>query len=277
MNDPSTLLEIPTLYLFNKRIYRFVLKRYIHSLGSSLSADQRNQLLDRRRRLEVRILSYEQKVSALMHIDDHTQWLDQDVNTAPIDPELSDNSSDFNLDGSFTPERDQIMLPSSLAPGEIERLSIQPIAIVECELRKGQVTDALEGLRLALVEKSMCFRNEVRNADSQRTTQRSWANVHKIDSEAQKHRYHYEQSREALNRICSDADYLGTLHHITDDDMKLAGDLTDERRFGQRSDTLAWFWQMGYGLDQSGPRMKECKFQHVVHDFVELNSWQFTG
>ena len=119
MNDPSMLLDNSILYSFNKKIYRFVLKRYIRSLGSSLSAPQRNELLDRRRRLEVRIVSYKQKISALMHINDNTQWLDQDDNTAPIDPKLSDNSSDFNLDGSFTPERDQIMLPSSLAPGEI--------------------------------------------------------------------------------------------------------------------------------------------------------------
>ena len=109
------------------------------------------------------------------------------------------------------------------------------------------MTDALEGLCLALVEKSLCFRN----VDSQWTTQRSWANVHKMDSEAQRHRYLYEQARGALNWICSDADYLATLHNITDDDMKLAGDLTDEQRFGQRLDTLAWFWRMGYGLDQS--------------------------
>ena len=88
--------------------------------------------------------------------------------------------------------------------------------------------DALEGLHLALVEKSLCFRNEVRNADSQRTTQCSWANVHKMDSEAQRHHYLYEKARGALNQICSNADYLATLHNITNDDMKLAGDLTDD-------------------------------------------------
>ncbi|KIM73065.1 hypothetical protein PILCRDRAFT_15550 [Piloderma croceum F 1598] len=42
--------------------------------------------------------------------------------------------------------------------------------VMEAELRKAQVTDALKGLRLALGEKSPCFRMEVRNADTQRTT-----------------------------------------------------------------------------------------------------------
>ena len=62
------------------------------------------------------------------------------------------------------------MLPSALAPGKIDRLSLNPIAMIEAELRKGQVTDALEGLRLALGEKSLRFQTEVRNANSQRTT-----------------------------------------------------------------------------------------------------------
>jgi hypothetical protein len=57
-----------------------------------------------------------------------------------------------------------------LAPGEIEHLSLNTIAVMEAELRKAQVTDALKGLRLALGEKSPCFRMEVRNADTQRTT-----------------------------------------------------------------------------------------------------------
>jgi len=60
-------------------------------------------------------------------------------------------------DGWFTPEMEQITLPSALAPGEINRLSLQPIALIEAKLRKGQVTDSLEGLQLALGEKSLCF------------------------------------------------------------------------------------------------------------------------
>jgi len=57
-----------------------------------------------------------------------------------------------------------------LAVGEIEHQLLKSIATIEAELRKGQVLDALEGLRLALGEKSLHFRTEVRNANSQRTT-----------------------------------------------------------------------------------------------------------
>jgi hypothetical protein len=60
-------------------------------------------------------------------------------------------------DGWFTLEMDRITLPSALAPGEINDLSLKSIAKIEAELWKGQVADALEGLQLALGEKSLCF------------------------------------------------------------------------------------------------------------------------
>jgi hypothetical protein len=56
--------------------------------------------------------------------------------------------------------------------------------MIEFKLHKGQVTDALEGLCLALGEKSLHFRTEVHNANSQRTTHRAWDNVHKFDVDA---------------------------------------------------------------------------------------------
>jgi hypothetical protein len=57
-----------------------------------------------------------------------------------------------------------------LAPGEIEQLLLKSIVGIKAELHKGQVMDALEGLCLALGEKSLCFQTEVCNADSQQTT-----------------------------------------------------------------------------------------------------------
>ena len=131
------------------------------------------------------------------------------------------------------------MLPSALAPGEVARLLMEGVAKVEAKLRKGQINDSLDGLHLALGEKSLCFRTDVRNANSQRTTQRAWDNIHKFDTEARKHR------------------------DITEDDMKMAGDITEEHRVGQRSDTLAWFWRHSAnreGDNMSGPHMHECEW-----------------
>ena len=137
-----------------------LLQRHVTSLGNTYSVAQKNELLDRQRKLEVRITTYEHRMSMIMKLDDDTQWSRQGGKTQDMDPEPGDVSDDilkFYPDGWFTPEREQITLPSKLAPGEIDRLSLKQIATIEFELRKGQVTDAIHGLRLALGEKSLCF------------------------------------------------------------------------------------------------------------------------
>ncbi|KAI0245106.1 hypothetical protein BJV78DRAFT_1289105 [Lactifluus subvellereus] len=147
-----------------------LLQRYATSLGSACSVAQRNELLERQRKLESQITAYEQRMANIIRPDDDTKWLAQDPQIVDFDSDASDDALELNPDGWFTPEHDRMSLPSALAPGEIERLSLESIAMIEAELHKGQVTEALEGLRLALGEKSLCFRTEVRNADSQRTT-----------------------------------------------------------------------------------------------------------
>ena len=237
-----------------------LLQRHVTSLGSTCSVAQKNELLDRRHKLEARITTYKNRISVIIKLDDDTQWSISD-----IDPHVAESSDDLlehDSDEWLIPERERITLPSALAAGEIEQLSLESIAIIEAELRKGQVTDSLEGLRLALGEKSLCFRTQVHNANSQRTTHRAWDNVHRFDAEAQKCWATYRKAQGALQRLSIDPEYVATLHDITDDDLKVAGDLTDERRFGQRSDTLPWFWRFGDAVDSGGLRMQECTYFH---------------
>ena len=206
-----------------------------------------------------------------MKLDDDVEW-SAHAGTVPdvlAYPETTDDDpSDDYPDGSFTPETERLTLPSSLAFGEIDRLSLQPVATIEIELRKGQINDSLESLRLALGEKSLCFRAEVRNADSQRTSQRAWDNVHKFDADARKHRNLYLHARSALRRLPVDHTYLDTLKDITEADMKMSADVTEENRFGQRSDVLAWFWRQGPNVEEEAVpsvRMQECKFNFYVY------------
>ena len=254
-----------------------LLKRHVASLSAGCSVAQKNDLLDRRRKLEARISAYEHRISDIMKLDDETLWSTEVGKHREIDSELADASDDVLArypEGWFTPERENITLPSALAPGEIERQSLQSIALIEAELRKGQVSDALEGLRLALGEKSLCFRAEVRNANSQRTTNRAWDRVHRFDANARRYRSAYQYARNALRRLQIDPEYMSTLHDITDDDMKVAGDLTDERRFGQRSDTLPWFWRIGNADCSDGsdsPRMQECTSDYILPSCLPTN------
>ena len=206
-------------------------------------------------------------MSVLMKLNDDTQWLEQISDIDPQSAEASDNMLELHPNGWFTPEQEWITLPSLLAPGEIKHLSLNSIAMMEAELHKAQVTDALEGLHLALGEKSPCFCTEVRNASSQRTTHRAWDNVHKLDREAKRCCTTYRHARTALECLSVNPEYLATLHNITDNDLKVAGDITDAGRFGQCSDTLPWFWQIGESIDESGgPCMLECMYSGFPFD-----------
>ena len=117
-----------------------LLQRHVTSLGSTYLVAQKNDLLDRRRKLEARITTYEHRISVIIKLDDDTQWSTQDGKIPDMDPqpgEASDGLLELYTDGWFTPEREQITLPSALAPGEIDHLSLQPLSMIEAELRKG--------------------------------------------------------------------------------------------------------------------------------------------
>ena len=151
----------------------------------------------------------------------------------------------------------------SLAAGEIKHLSLRPFVLIETELQKGQITDALEGLCLALGEKSPCFQTQVCNANSQWMTCHAWDNVHKLDHRAWTFWSTYWLAWSTLQCLSIDPEYCTTLQDITDDDLKVAGDLTDEQRYGQWSDSLPWFWCIKYENNTSSPQMLECAYSSL--------------
>ena len=129
-------------------------------------------------------MAYDHRILVIIKSDDSTNWSENDGSAADMVPDTSEGLSNTYLEGWFTPEWEWIMLPSSLAAGEIECLSLRPFMLIETKLQKGQITDALEGLCLALGKKSLCFQTQVHNANSQRMTCHAWDNMHKLDHRA---------------------------------------------------------------------------------------------
>ena len=247
-----------------QRLIRVGLQKHIVTLRKKPSATEKAELLERRRRLILRITSFERKGNACFKLDDDVRWM-TDVNGEGEEEEDSHYSDESDVEDvpEDMPETRALALPSSLAPGEIEQLGLVDLARQESALRQGQINDALEGLRMALGEKSLLYRTEVRNLKSQRTSLRAWQNVNKQDLVAKGHKRAYDRARKALMRLDIDRDYLSTLHDITPEDMKMSGDVTEENRTGQRSSTLAWFWRLGSDVAmeevEANPRMKECE------------------
>ena len=124
--------------------------------------------------LLLHITTFEWKGNAFLNLDDDARWV-TDVNTesAEEDEMYYSKESNDNVPESMLETR-LLALPSSLAPGEIEWLRLGDLAGQEAALQRGQINDALEGLQMALGEKSLLFRTSVRNAKSQRTSLRSW-------------------------------------------------------------------------------------------------------
>jgi hypothetical protein len=247
-----------------QHLIRVGLQKHIGTLGRRQSATEKAELLERRRRLLQRITSFERKGNAFLNLDDEVCWMVEVNREGEGDDEghYSDDSGAEDVPEDM-PETKALGLPSSLAPGEIERLGLGDLASREATLRQGQINDALEGLRMALGEKSLLFRMEVRNSKSQRTSLRAWQNVNKQDLVARQHKRGYDRARKALIRLDVDREYLSTLHDITPEDMKMSGDVTEENRIGQRSSVLAWFWRLGSDVAMEvelNPRMKECEY-----------------
>jgi hypothetical protein len=267
-NHSESCLPVTTPRLISTRT-RVGLQKHLLSLRRKPSAAEKAELLERRRRLMLRITSFGRKGNAFLKLDEDVQWMeDADREAEEDDDSYHSEVSDAEDVPEIMPETRLLALPSSLAPGEIDRLGLVDLARQEEQLRRGQINDALEGLRMALGEKSLYYRTDVRNNKSQRTSLRAWQNVNKQDAMARQHKRAYDRARKALKRLDIDREYLSTLHDITAGDMKMAGDVTEENRLGQRSSTLAWFWRVGgdAGMDEveMNPRMKECECIWVI-------------
>lgn len=266
-NHSESCSPVATTKLLSTRT-RVGLQKHFSSLRRKPSPGEKAEVLERRRRLMLRITSLERKGNAFLKLDEDVQWMGDADEEEEDDDGYRSEVSDVEEVPEIMPETRLLAVPSSLAPGEIDRLGLVDLARQEAELRRGQINDALEGLRMALGEKSLYYRTDVRNNKSQRTSVRAWQNVNKQDAIARQHKRTYDRARKALIRLDIDREYLSTLHDITAGDMKMAGDVTDENRFGQRSSTLAWFWRVGgdSGMDdiEMNPRMKECECTWVI-------------
>ena len=252
MNWPHFIM----MYYSDTILIRMLLKHHAKSLGREPSTAQCNTLLELRRKLEACISNYVRHMTVLMKVDEDVKWSHR-VDKSP-DMDLRDDDEWVNdyADGIIIPESSLVPLPSALAPGEINCLALTSLAQVEIELWVGQVSEALDNLRLALGEKSLIFHTDVCNTHSQCTISWSWDNVHRYDEHAWLKRDQYQLACTALQSLSADEEYLCSLQDITDDNLKVSGNLTDERWFGQHSDVLPWFW--GFGPEGGLGQGSEC-------------------
>ena len=85
-----------------------------------------------------------------------------------VEVEVEDKDADEDDDEDDDEERNienletrAISMPSSLKQDDLQRLGLDILAAQELELRKGQASDCLQSLRMALGHKSVLYRTKV--------------------------------------------------------------------------------------------------------------------
>jgi hypothetical protein len=254
--------------------FRGTLRQEQRTLGRNPSLAKRTKIQDRRRRLLVKINAFQKKTDHFwgdLDLDELT-WVD-DTNEAESDSDTVDSEdTDVSDEGDASDEGDdevqyaediRLLLPSSLGHAECIRLGKSTLMEQEIQLREGQANDALEELRMALAHKSLLYRTRLRVAKSQRTETRAWDSIKKANVKVKKHVRMYHQAYKALLSLDSNTEGF---QPITKDDLKMSGDIVEETRIGQRSDTLAWFWRLGNMGQREGDDtwMEECEFFFIL-------------
>ena len=243
------------------------LRSDLHKTSKQATALEQTSIEDRRRKLEERLNRFHQKAEEFMgenadeDLDVLPQFTGWENDTEGDEQEFSDAWEEDEEENSENPEMTAICLPSSLKPTDIQRLGLGVLATQELELRKGQASDCLQNLRMALGHKAVLYRTKVRKAKTSVDKTRIWDDVKAITVKINKHIRAYRRARKALQRLGADNAILLQYQELQSEHLKLSADITEENRFGQRSDVLPWFWRLGgQNEDQHDTWMEECKF-----------------
>jgi hypothetical protein len=274
--------------------FRDYLRRDASKISKKATVTERTGIENRRRKLEARIKAFHRKADTLMDMEDLEDVMPMDVDVddgerevleewAGVDPRSvgEDESAEEDDEASSTssrnepdiasdtesddeellayPEKMALSLPSRLGRAYITRHGLETLAKQEIELRIGQANDSLAALRVELGHKSLLFRSKVRHSKNQKGKTRAWKEVAQSAGRLMKHVACYQRARQALERLGADEEILAKYQDIKQEDLKMSSDMVEENRFGQRNDTLAWFWRLGPQTDAEGDSwMEEC-------------------
>ncbi len=151
------------------------------------------------------------------------------------------------------PETLALALPSTFGAEYLARNGLTSLSDKELQLRKGQMNDCLQTIRIGIGHKSMIFRKKVRQATSTQAKLRSFDEVHVADDALKKNVRVYMQARKAVGRLflpgdraaeASKATLFARYRTIVGDDLKASTTVLEPFTPGLRHKHEAWFWSM---------------------------------
>ena len=183
----------------------------------------------------------------------------EDILDGSLDEDLSYEEEDGDDAACDPPESIILPLPSNIISSVMLGPSLESLRLTERKLRKGQANDALEGIRIGLANKSLLLQKDVNKSKSTKESTRAWASVRNTQTQILHHARCYQRAWQSLKSIGTPEDLL-LYQKLEEKDLVVVKDISKAKRFGQGSDSLAWFWRIGPSEDAlTGKWMEECK------------------
>ena len=141
-------------------------------------------------------------------------------------------------------------------------MGLATLASQELQLREGQANNALHELRVALANKAVIFRTDIRHAGTYNMTTRAWGKVASADGKVQRQAAIYCWFQKQMVALNAGSKMLERYKVLKREDMKVSAAIADPNGRGHRNDTLAWFWTMDVPRDMEvNDWMLECMLQ----------------
>ncbi|KAI6148756.1 hypothetical protein BKA82DRAFT_3978415, partial [Pisolithus tinctorius] len=140
-------------------------------------------------------------------------------------------------------------LPSNVGMAAFHSCNSGHLRDMELRLRIGQANDALNGLRLALVDKALVFRNVVRHAKSYSMKTRAWDAIHTINRAVRKQAAIYKQCRKAMVALGASAETLTRYQQLETSDLTVSTAAITQNAHAHRVSHLPWFWSVDVPMD----------------------------
>ncbi|KAG1805128.1 hypothetical protein EV424DRAFT_1474414 [Suillus variegatus] len=142
---------------------------------------------------------------------------------------LSDDIGDTPGNGqecpkSYHPEKTVIPLPSNLGLNTCTAIGVNDLVKQELILRQGRANDALQNIRVHLADKAVIFRKTVR------------ASI-------------YLKCWKQLCNLSTDDSLLQRYQALVKEQLKVSTAVADPNLWGQRNNTLPWFWSLDVAGD----------------------------
>lgn len=235
---------------------RAAIKRSARTLGAKPTKVSLANLSDQRVKCLKQVEDFNSEAALLLQLDT-SDLVDTFTITNPWEDSLLDEEEGEDCNDPFeevtedgdslaqNPEDLPLFMPSNIQHLAARGGNIPNYSVQESELRLGQMNDALAQLRIALANKSLKLRKDVRHAKSQAIKTRAWAGVDQEVVRSRKALASYHRARQATASLLGSASpVLLKYKSISKDDLTMKGDITEEARLGQSRHTLAWFWRL---------------------------------